>query len=150
MQSVPLAIVRTARLDKLYEIEEQCFDQEAFTKRQIAYLLTDYNTIALVAKANKDIAGFIIAQIEIENTTMYGHIITINVTPNYRRKGIAQKLLKETETLLKQKGINEIHLEVKEDNTPAIKLYQTRGYQKIGKIEKYYGKTHGLYLKKTL
>jgi ribosomal-protein-alanine N-acetyltransferase len=137
-------------LDKLFEIEEQCFNQEAFTKRQIAYLLTDYNTIALVAKANNDIAGFIIAQIEIENTTMFGHIITINVAPNYRRKGIAQKLLKETETLLKQKGINEIHLEVKEDNTPALKLYQNLGYQKIGKIEKYYGKTHGLYLKKTL
>ena len=47
-------------LDKLYEIEEQCFDQEAFTKRQISYLLTDYNTIALVAKVNSDIAGFII------------------------------------------------------------------------------------------
>ena len=37
-------------LDKLFEIEEQCFDQEAFTKQQIAYLLTDYNTMALGAK----------------------------------------------------------------------------------------------------
>jgi ribosomal protein S18 acetylase RimI-like enzyme len=52
-------------LDKFCEIEEQCFDQEAFTKQQIAYLLTDYNTIALVAKANNDIAGFILTQIEI-------------------------------------------------------------------------------------
>ena len=66
-------------LDQLYKIEEQCFDQEAFTKRQIAYLLTDYNTIALVAKANNDIAGFIIAQVEMENERLFGHIITINV-----------------------------------------------------------------------
>ena len=41
-------------LDKLYELEEECFDQEAFSKRQIAYLLTDYNTIALVAKVDGD------------------------------------------------------------------------------------------------
>jgi [ribosomal protein S18]-alanine N-acetyltransferase len=137
-------------LDKLFEIEGQCFNQEAFTKRQIAYLLTDYNTVALVAKRNSAIAGFIIAQVEIENDTLFGHIITINVAPNYRRKGTASKMLKEIEELLKQKGISECHLEVREDNTAALKLYQSNGYQKISRLEKYYGKTHGLYLKKSL
>ncbi len=137
-------------LDKLFEIEEKCFDQEAFTKRQIAYLLTDYNTIALAAKANSDIAGFIIAQVEIEENLQYGHIITINVAPNYRRKYIATTLLQEMEKLLKGKGITECHLEVREDNNPAIKLYQNIGYQTMGKLEKYYGKKHGLYLKKVL
>ena len=138
------------QLDRFFEIEEQCFDQEAFTKRQIAYLLTDYNTIALVAKADSDIAGFVIAQEEIENNILYGHIITINVAPTYRRKGIATKLLEEIEDIFKQKGITECHLEVREDNKAALKLYQNSGYQKIGRLEKYYGKTHGLYLTKTL
>jgi ribosomal-protein-alanine acetyltransferase len=137
-------------LDKLNKIEEQCFDQEAFTKRQIAYLLTDYNTITLVAKAGSDIAGFIIAQIEIENNILFGHIITINVAPPYRRKKIASKMLKEIEDILKQKGMSECHLEVREDNTAALKLYLSNGYQKIGRLEKYYGKAHGLYLKKTI
>ncbi|MGA3059782.1 MAG: GNAT family N-acetyltransferase [Candidatus Bathyarchaeia archaeon] len=137
-------------LDKLCEIEEQCFDQEAFTKRQIAYLLADYNTIALVAKADSDIAGFIISQVEIENNTLFAHIITINVALPYRRKGIARRMLKETEDILKQKSIGECHLEVREDNSAALKLYLNSGYQKISKLEKYYGKKHGLYLKKTL
>ena len=137
-------------LDKLYEIEEQCFDQEAFTKRQIAYLLTDYNTIALAAKTNSDIAGFIIAQVEIENNTLFGHIVTINVASTCRRKGIASKMLQEIEIILKQKGLTECHLEVREDNSAALKLYQKNGYQKIGRLEKYYGKAHGLYLKKFL
>lgn len=137
-------------LDKLYEIEAQCFNQEAFTKRQIAYLLKDYNTIGLVAKANSDIAGFIISQVEIENDTLYGHIITINVAPAYRRKGIASKMLKETEEILKEKGITECHLEVREDNSAALKLYQSSGYQKIGRLEKYYSNKHGFYLKKSL
>ena len=137
-------------LDKLFKIEEQCFDQEAFTKRQISYLLTDYNTIALVAKTDSDIAGFIITQVEVEENTEFGHIITINVPPNYRRKGIATKLLQEIEALLKQKGISECRLEVREDNSQAIKLYQSLGYQTIGKLEKYYGKKHGLYFKKAI
>ena len=137
-------------LDKLFKIEEQCFDQEAFTKRQIAYLVSDYNTISLIAKLESEIAGFILAQIEIENDTLFGHIITINVVPAFRKKGIGSKMMQEMEAILKQKGISECHLEVREDNSPALKLYQNSGYQKIGRLEKYYGKAHGLYLKKNL
>lgn len=137
-------------LDKFCEIENQCFDQEAFTKRQLAYLLSDYNTIGLVAKANSDVAGFIISQVEIENDTLYGHIITVNVAPNYRRKGIATKMLRETEQILREKGISECRLEVREDNSAALKLYQNSGYMKIARLEKYYGNKHGLFLKKTL
>ena len=137
-------------LDKLCEIEEQCFDQEAFTKRQISYLLTDYNAIALMAKTDNDIAGFIITQLEVEENTEFGHIITINVAPKYRRQGTATKLLNEIENLLKQKGITQCRLEVREDNKHAIKLYQKLGYQTVGILENYYGKKHGLYLKKFL
>jgi ribosomal-protein-alanine acetyltransferase len=136
-------------LDALYRIEEQCFSEEAFSKRQIAYLLTDYNTIALVAKNGVDIAGFIIAQVETDDSE-FGHIITLNVAPNFRHKNVASKLLEEIESLLKQRGINQCRLEVREDNNAAIKLYHKRGYQTIGKLERYYGKKHGLYLKKPL
>jgi [ribosomal protein S18]-alanine N-acetyltransferase len=137
-------------LDKLFEIEQQCFDQEAFTKRQIAYLLTDYNTIGLIAKADNDLAGFVIAQVEMEEGVKFGHIITLNIAKEFRGKGIAQKLLREVETILKEKGIRECRLEVREDNHAAIKLYQALGYQKISKLERYYGRAHGLYLRKTL
>jgi len=137
-------------LDKFSEIENQCFDQEAFTKRQLAYLLTDYNSIGLVAKTDNAVAGFIISQVEIENDTTYGHIITINVVPSCRRKGVGTQMLKEMEKILKEKGINECHLEVREDNHAALKLYLTSGYQKVAVLEKYYGNKHGLFLKKTL
>jgi ribosomal-protein-alanine acetyltransferase len=147
---IKIETASTRLLDKLLEIEEQCFDQEAFSKRQIAYLLTDYNSIALVAKANSDVAGFIIAQVEVKDDRLFGHIITINVPPKYRRKGIGSKLIKEIENILKQKGISECQLEVREDNSAALKLYQSLGYQKMGKLENYYGKKHGLHLKKTL
>jgi ribosomal-protein-alanine acetyltransferase len=136
-------------LDLLYKIEEQCFDEEAFSKRQISYLLTDYSTIALAAKTNNYIVGFVIAQVETDDTD-FGHIITLNITPNFRHKGIATQLLNEIENLLKQRGINECRLEVREDNRAAIKLYHKLGYQTIGKLDQYYGKKHGLYLKKAL
>ncbi len=123
-------------LDQLYKIEEKCFDQEAFSKRQIAYLLTDYNTIALVAKTNSEIAGFIIAQVEVEENTEFGHIITINVAPNFRRQKIATKMLHEIENLLKQKGISECRLEVREDNHVRYKTLPNVGLSNSGQTGK--------------
>ena len=137
-------------LDELYALEEACFDQEAFSKRQIAYLLTDYITIALMAKIEGSISGFIIAQVEVEENTEFGHIITLNIAPKYRHQKIATNLLKEIEGILKRKGITECRLEVREDNHAAIKLYKTLGYKTVGKLEKYYGTKHGIYLKKIL
>jgi ribosomal-protein-alanine N-acetyltransferase len=137
-------------LEKLLEIEKQCFDQEAFTKRQIAYLLADYNTISLEAKSRNNIIGFVIVQVEIEDNRQYGHIITINVAPDCRRKKVATKLLQTMEKILKERSITECRLEVREDNDPAIKLYQKLGYQTLGKLERYYGEKHGVYFKKTL
>ncbi len=137
-------------LDELCEIEKQCFEREAFSRQQIAYLLTDYNTIALTARVNDEIVGFVIGQIDIVKNTPFGHVITVNTVPAYRRRGIARKLLREIESLFRKKGIKECRLEVREDNTAAAKLYQKLGYKKMGKLENYYGDTHGLYLKKML
>ena len=136
-------------LDQLCEIEKQCFEQEAFTKQQLAYLLTDYNAIGLSARVNSDIVGFAIARVDIGRNTSFGHILTVDIAPAYRRKGIAQKLLQEIETIFKEKGIKECRLEVREDNVAALNLYQKLGYRKVGKLEKYYGEAHGLYLQKT-
>lgn len=139
-------------LDAFFKIEQQCFDEEAFTRQQIAYLLTDYNTVALTAKVAGEVAGFVIAQIEAEadSYSEFGHIVTLNVAPRFRRKGVATRLLGEMERLLKDRGISECHLEVREDNHAAVKLYHKLGYRAIAKLERYYGRKHGLYLKKAL
>jgi ribosomal-protein-alanine acetyltransferase len=137
-------------LGKLYEIEKQCFGQEAFTKQQLTYLLTAYNAIGLAARVNSEIAGFAIARVDIGRNTSFGHILTVDIAPAYRRKGVAQKLLQEIEAIFREKGIKECRLEVREDNVAALNLYQKLGYKKVGRLEKYYGGAHGLYLQKTL
>jgi len=137
-------------LERLYEIEKECFLEEAFTKKQISLLLTDYNSISLIAKENGEIVGFIVGMIYPDGKVVNGHILTIDVSPSHRRKGIGQMLLKEMENIFVQKGVQDCLLEVREDNVPAISLYHKLGYEDIGKLENYYGKAHGIYLKKTL
>jgi ribosomal-protein-alanine acetyltransferase len=147
---IKIEAVSIRLLDKLYEIEKQCFEQEAFTKQQLAHLLTDYNAIGLAARVKGKIAGFAIAQVDIERNAPYGHILTVNIIPAYRRKGIAQKILHEIETIFEERDVKEFRLEVREDNVAASNLYQKLGYIKVRKLGKYYGNTHGLYLRKTL
>lgn len=67
-------------LDKYYAIEKQCFEREAFTKQQIAYLLTDYNAAGLTARVNGEIAGFIIGRIDIVRNKSFEHILTVDST----------------------------------------------------------------------
>ncbi len=137
-------------LERVCQIEKQCFEQDAFTKQQLACLITDCNTIGLTAEINGEIVGFVIARINIRRAITFGHILTVNVAPAYRRKGIAQKLLQKIEILFKERGINECRLEVRETNIAALNLYKKSGYTKAGRLEKYYGTDHGLYLKKNL
>ncbi len=148
--AIVLRDVTIRLLDRLCEIEEQCFEQEAFTRQQLAYLISDYNTIGLVAMLDDEIAGFAIARVNIERNITFGHILTIDVAPAYRRKGIAQIILQEIESILRERDIEECRLEVRENNVAALNLYKKLGYTKIGRLEKYYGCAHGLYLRKIL
>jgi [ribosomal protein S18]-alanine N-acetyltransferase len=137
-------------LDELYEIEKQSFQEEAFSKQQIGFLLEDYNAISLVAKIGGKIAGFIIGVIELPEGYLVGHILTIEVAPTYRRLGTAERLMIEFERILKLKDIEEIQLEVREGNEAAKALYCKLGYGTVSRLKNYYGSTHGLYLRKNL
>lgn len=137
-------------LDRLYEIETQCFEKEAFTKKQITQLLTEYNAISLIAKVDSEIAGFVIGRASVDRNALNGHILTLDVSPRHRRKGVGKKLLEEIERIFKEKGAEACYLEVREGNAAALSLYLRFGYRKIGKLRNYYGNAHGIYLKKTL
>jgi ribosomal-protein-alanine acetyltransferase len=137
-------------LGEMFEIEKECFTVEAFSRQQISYLLMDYNSISLVAKIDDKIAGFVILQLDSVDGVVFGHIITLNVALKYRRLGVAQRLLLDCEGVLRSRGVVECRLEVRQDNVDAIRLYKRLGYAEIGLLDGYYGKKHGLYLKKNL
>jgi ribosomal-protein-alanine acetyltransferase len=137
-------------LFRLTEIENQSFGPEAFSKQEIAYLLTDYNAIVLIARWESEIVGFIIGRIGMDREVWYLHILTLDVLPDYRGKGIGQSLINEIERISREQGVQESRLEVREDNVAALNLYRKLGYGKMGLLEGYYGNAHGLYLKKVL
>ena len=137
--SVKIEKISIKHLDRLYEIEMECFEKEAFTKQQIAYLLTDHNSVGLIAKLNGEIVGFEIGKASHDGSAVIGHILTIDVSPKYRRKGIGLRFLQEIERVFQQKGAKVCFLEVREDNIAALNLYQEFGYGEVGRLDNYYG-----------
>ena len=68
------------------------------------------------------------------------HIEALGVKEEYRKKGIATKLINFTEDLSKKKGYKKIGLSVEEANSFLKKIYEKRGYKNWGKgtiIEKW-------------
>jgi ribosomal-protein-alanine N-acetyltransferase len=137
-------------LDRLYEIEFECFLEEAFSKAQIAQLLKDYNSISLAARVGGDIVGFVISTVYADRKALHAHVLTIEVLPAYRRGRVGKALLDEVENIFRQKGVKSLTLEVREDNVAAIGLYNKLGYEVVGRLKNYYGSAHGIYLRKAL
>jgi GNAT superfamily N-acetyltransferase len=57
----------------------------------------------------------------------YGFI----VDPLHRRKGIAEKLQRHIEHIALDNGVDLLHLDVIEDNTPSISLFSKMGFEKV-------------------
>lgn len=66
------------------------------------------------------------------------HIMNIAVKDEYRKNGFGTRLLKFLIEEAKEKRKACITLEVREDNMPAIALYEKLNFEKIGRRKKYY------------
>ncbi len=67
-----------------------------------------------------------------------GDLANIAVDPRYRRWGIGSALLRHTVQKAADFGVNELFLEVRASNAPAIGLYEKAGFIKIGIRRNYY------------
>ena len=148
--TITIETASNRQLEWLYQIEKECFGEEAFSRQQIANLLMDYNTISLIAIEKSNIIGFIIGAIYFERNAVNGHVLTIDVCPQHQRKGVGSKLLQKLEKILAERNVRTCRLEVKENNIKALGLYEKAGYQRIGRLKNYYGNANGLYLQKDL
>ena len=66
------------------------------------------------------------------------HLLKVAVTPAWRRKGLATRLLERCFSASVEQGAKSAHLEVRPSNIAAIELYQKLGFELVGRRPKYY------------
>ena len=89
-----------------------------------------------VYEDSNNVVGFIIADIFDDRA----EIIDVAVDVMYRNKKIGDKLVKYIIDLSKNNGCDNITLEVRVNNEPAIKLYKNNEFKVISIRKKYYSK----------
>jgi [ribosomal protein S18]-alanine N-acetyltransferase len=66
------------------------------------------------------------------------HILDVAVDPDYRRRGLAKAMLEVLLSIAAAEPVALMTLEVRVGNTPAQRLYQTLGFEILGRRPKYY------------
>jgi ribosomal-protein-alanine N-acetyltransferase len=69
------------------------------------------------------------------------HILNLAVHPQQRRQGLARRLLDTAMTRARELGAQVAWLEVRPSNHPALNLYQSLGFKKVGRRPRYYDDT---------
>ncbi len=129
-------------LSSIYEIERNCFSEsERYTEQHLEMLGEFKRYCFLVAQENlgNTIVGYCIGVIKSTREGKIGHIISVAVHPNYRRRGIGIGLVKELMRRLKD-AATYFRLEVKMTNNAARKFYCKLGFNYEYILRNYYGK----------
>ncbi len=127
-------------IEALYQLDQRCFEPEiAYSRAELLGFLSLRQRIALLAESTSGaVVGFIIAEARRRGEHRVGHIVTIDVAVQMRRKGLGRALLFAVEKRLREMGAGRVRLEVAVDNQGAQAFYELEGYERIGRIEDYY------------
>lgn len=121
--------MNSQHLDGVVNIEKICF-------------VHPWSRAVLEQQLNLDTSHFVVATVD-EKVVGYmglqvfsgeGYVTNVAVLPEYRRQGIAKMLIEKQ----MQNEMSFITLEVRESNLPAIKLYESCGFENVGIRPKFY------------
>lgn len=132
-------------IDPLHELENRCFTKAFRWRKEDLVEALETHDIWIGVYEGK-IVGCVLVEVE-DNI---GHIISLNVDPDYRRMGFGKLLMEAAESSLQKEGVKKMRLEVQVDN-PAQVLYFKLGYRVNGVHQRYYSNgTAGISMVKPL
>jgi ribosomal-protein-alanine N-acetyltransferase len=107
----------------------------------------------VVAEVNDNIIGYIMCKIEFGFSNFRklgfvkkGHVVSVAVLDQHRGKGVGRALMLEGVNGVVSRKSDEIYLEVRISNEPAIKMYEKLGFQIKSRLRTYYRDGEDAYL----
>lgn len=108
--------------------------------------LRNFPKAFLVAELDGKVVGYIMCRVEFDNLYTQpervgkkGHIVSLAVIKEARKRGIGTTLMKKAMDAMKNfYGAEEYYLEVRVSNEPAIRLYKKLGFKVVKILKGYY------------
>lgn len=121
------------RLPLAAYIEKSCF-ASPWDLSSILSVLESRNASLYLAEENGVPVSYCLAASVLDEA----ELLRIAVLPDYRRRGIADRLMKLLLSEWRESGIRQAFLEVRESNTAAVALYEKNGFRPVCIRKKYY------------
>ena len=150
--------LRKFELKDLYQvmsINRSCLP-ENYSESFFVSLYKNFPETFFVAEKDGKIVGYIMCRIESGFSSIgftplslskKGHIISIAVLPEHRKKGLGQALIeKALEAMAEVYNAKSCYLEVRVSNEPAINLYKKVGFEVQRMIRGYYADGENAYI----
>ena len=126
---------REELLPQVQRIEQQCFSLP-WTEAMLRMQLQPDSHVFLTAETEGSVVGYIGMLYVLDE----GYISNVAVRPDFRRRGVAEALLRALEARARALRLSFLTLEVRSGNAAAIALYEKRGYRVVGRRKNYYEK----------
>lgn len=128
-----IEIATLSDLNQLRELEKICFEKDAWPLLELLAVLVIPGLVRLKVDFDGKMAGFIGG--DARRSEGMGWITTVGIRPEFRRLGIASRLILACEEAMQMPAVR---LSVRRSNFGAQHLYTGLGYQHVGIWEKYY------------
>jgi ribosomal protein S18 acetylase RimI-like enzyme len=112
-------------------------EENVYTLDWVKSFLTSKNLLVLIAEENKQIIGFIMA--ELWEKQGYSFLANMSIRPEYQRKGIGSRLYDEYENHCRKLKLKTINYLVLSTNEKMQNWSEKHGFKK-GKMLSYYEK----------
>lgn len=136
MQETEIVITKMSQQDTLEAAEIEKTVCSMPWSRQGFLDALKQDTLFITAKKNGKVAGYCGMYCSFEE----GEITNVAVARDWQNQGIGRQLISYLLDQGKKRGIGRIVLEVRISNTPAIKLYESVGFQNAGIRKGFYEK----------
>lgn len=126
-------------LPAVLEIEADLFSIDAWSKELFLGELAEVSNSRDIAVATMD--SVIVGYASFRYVGKQGDVNTVAVSSGQQGKGIGTALMDWLESQAELRNVREVFLEVRSDNEAAMKMYTSRGYERIDVRRNYYGNT---------
>ncbi len=120
-------------IHQVAQLEAECFSMP-WSENAIAGELSNPLSLWLVAVEDGVVAGYIGSQTVLGEADM----MNVAVSANHRRKGIGRALVNALIDRLRENNAYSLTLEVRASNDAAIRLYDSMGFEMVGRRPGYY------------
>ncbi len=137
MISVRRAMAASGDIDAIARLEQECMPSPWSRNSVAEELLSNESSRFFVAvdSESRKIVGYAGSWVVPPFECQIGNVA---VSGDFRRQGVATKLLSALFDAAAEEGIKDITLEVRPSNTAAITLYEGLGFRQEGLRKKYY------------